>query len=139
MNLLLTSAGFTNQTIIDALADLTNLPLNKSKVSFIPTAANMEDVDKGWLVDDLDACRKIFKSIDIVDFSALPKEVWLPRLQGADVIVVGGGHTGHLMRTIHSSEFANEVRDLFKNRIYVGISAGSMVAGPQLNPNDVSR
>ena len=139
MDLLLTSAGLTNQTISNTLAELAGRPLSKLRLAFIPTAANMEDGDKGWLINDLNACRKLFQSIDIVDISALPKEIWLPRLQSTDVIVVGGGHTGHLMRVIHASGFVDEIQNLLQKRVYVGISAGSMVAGPQLDPNKVAQ
>jgi peptidase E len=37
-----------------------------------------------------------FASIDIVDISAMPKEMWLERLKEADVFFVEGGNTYHL-------------------------------------------
>ncbi|MCG2808784.1 MAG: hypothetical protein L6275_00345 [Candidatus Portnoybacteria bacterium] len=53
MKLLLTSAGITNKSIAQAVLDLTNLPAEKIKLAFIPTAANVEEGDKDWLIDDL--------------------------------------------------------------------------------------
>lgn len=62
-----------------------------------------------------------------MDISALPKHVWLPRLKKANVLVVGGGDSSHLIKCIVSSGLKNEFSTLLKNRIYVGISAGSNV------------
>ena len=82
MKLLLTSAGLTNQTIVKALDELVGKPLDQLKIAFIPTAANLEEGDKGWLIDDLRRLSFLkFKEIDIVDISALPKEIWLKRLK----------------------------------------------------------
>lgn len=53
MKLLLTSGGFTNKTIIKALADLLGKPFNKAKIVFVPTAANVESGGKEWLIDDM--------------------------------------------------------------------------------------
>lgn len=133
MKILLTSAGLVNRSIIGALADLTERPLGEVILSFIPTAANMEEGDKGWLIEDLEVCRKLFKSVDIVDFPALPKEIWLPRMQRADVLLFGGGHTGYLMKSLILAGLAEELPGLLDERVYVGISAGSMVAGPSLD------
>ena len=49
MKLLLTSSGFTNSSISDALLDLTKKPFNELNLAFIPTAANVEKGDKEWL------------------------------------------------------------------------------------------
>jgi dipeptidase E len=133
MKFLLTSAGLTNQTIVQALEHLTLRPLDLCGLAFIPTAAHWEDGDKGWLIDDLNVCLKLFRSLDIVDIAAIPPDVWLPRLRQADVIVVGGGHTGHLIECINESGLADQLPELLKERVYVGISAGSMVTGPSLN------
>jgi len=82
MKLLLTSAGITNQTILQGLDQLADRPLDQLKVAFIPTAANLEPGDKNWLIDDLRRLSFLkFKEIDIVDISALPKEIWQPRLE----------------------------------------------------------
>ena len=47
----------------------------------MPTAANIEEGDKTWLLDDLNNPRKLEpKSLDIVDIAALPKDIWRVRL-----------------------------------------------------------
>ncbi len=134
MKLLLTSAGFTNKTIINALVDLLHKPVSEASLVFIPTASNVEDDDKGWLIDDMNNARKLgFKLFDIVDISALPKEIWEARIIKADVIMVGGGNTYHLIYWMNKSGFADEIAEWLKTKIYVGISAGSIVMSEDLS------
>ncbi len=128
MKLLLTSGGFTNATLVQALVDLSEKPLSQCKLVFVPTAANMEPGDKCWLIDDLQNCKKLgCEEVDIVDFTAMPKEQWLPRFQNADILMFGGGNTYHLIYSMRESGLEDELLELLKSRIYVGISAGSMV------------
>ena len=133
MKLLLTSGGFTNKTIVNALQDLTSKPFKDLSLAFIPTASNVEEGDKGWLVDDMNNAKKLgFSSFDIVDLSALAREMWEKRLRAVDIIMVGGGNTFHLMYWMNKSGLSEILRDLLKTKVYVGISAGSMVMAPSL-------
>lgn len=133
MKLLLTSNGLSNQSIASALFDMAGKPANDTTVAFIPTAANIDKGDKGWLVDDLYNLKKQgLKSLDVVDISAMPKEIWLPRLEVADVLFFLGGNTYHLMRWLKESGLADLLPELLKTKVYAGISAGSMVTNPGL-------
>src|SRR3989304_1693563 len=117
MKLLLTSNGLVNKSIANALLDLVGKPFNKTNLAFIPTAANVEAGDKWWL---------------IVDISALPKNLWEPRLETADILLFGGGNVFHLMYWLDKSGLARLLPNLLKKRVYVGISAGSMVCGKRI-------
>lgn len=133
MKLLLTSGGLTNPSIANALFELVGKPAAETSIAFIPTAMNVGRGDKGWFIDDLANIKKQdCKLIDVVDVSALPQEVWLPRLQAADVLFFSGGNTSHLMRWIDESGLAKLLPDLLKTRVWAGISAGSMVTNPSL-------
>lgn len=123
MKLMLTSAGITNKSLEEALMRLAGDDIH---IAFIPTAANVEEGDKDWLIKDFVNCRKL-GTVDIVDISALEKKVWLPRLKKANVIFVGGGNTAYLMQCVKSSGFDLELPALLKTRVYVGISAGSLI------------
>ena len=128
MKLLLTSAGITNKFISDALLQLNGKSFEQSSMVFIPTAANVEPGDKDWLIDDMMHCKETgINSIDIVDISALPRDIWEPRIRSADIIVMGGGNTYHLMYWINNSGLADIMPELLKTKVYMGISAGSMV------------
>jgi len=130
MKLLLTSAGINNPTLTKALKKWTkDIDI---KIAFIPTAANVEEGNKDWLKNDYNDCLKL-GTLDIVDISKLDKDIWLPRLKKANIIVVGGGNTEYLMKCIVSSGLKKELPELLKNRVYVGISAGSIVMSKTLN------
>jgi dipeptidase E len=134
MKLLLTSEGFTNQSISNVLLDLAGKPFSELSLAYIPTASNVEDGDKGWVIDHMVGFKKLgFKSIDIVDISALPKDLWFPRLQAADVFLFEGGNTYHLMHWMEKSGLKELLPELLKTKVYVGISAGSMIAGPRFS------
>lgn len=129
MKLLLTSAGLTNTSIIEALAKLLGKPLSGVKLAYIPTAANVEEGEKDWLINDLHTCVTVGFEVDIVDISAINKELWLPRLEAAEVLFFGGGNTFHLMYWIEHSGLKELLPELLEDRIYVGLSAGSCVTG----------
>lgn len=133
MKLLLTSGGLRNPTIIKAFLDLADKPVTELKVAFIPTAQNIKAGDKKWVFDQLTSLKDLnVKQIDIVDFSAVPKEMWLPRLQESDVIFVNGGDTLYLMDCCNKFGLTQEIPELLKDKVYVGVSAGSYIATPDL-------
>lgn len=129
MKLLLTSGGITNKSIASALFDLVGKQAKESSLVFIPTASNVETGDKGWLIDDLvNLKRQNFKSIDIADISAVEEKIWRPKLEASDILFFEGGNTYHLMAWINRSGLASALQNLLKDKVYVGVSAGSMVA-----------
>ncbi len=133
MKLLLTSSGISNSSIADALAGLVGRPFSELNIVFIPTAASLEKDDKSWLVKDLHNAKELgFKNFYITDLAIAPREVWLPQLEAADVIMVGGGHTEFLYESMEKSGFIKELPLLLKSRVYVGISAGSIVCAEQM-------
>ena len=103
-------------------------------MAFIPTASNVETGDKDWLINDLINIKKQnFKSIAITDISAVSEDIWRPQLEEADVLFFEGGNTYHLMRWINQSGLIKILPDLLKTKVYVGLSAGSMVTAPDLD------
>lgn len=129
MKLLLTSSGITNISIANALGELLGKPFEKSAITFIPTAANVEKGDKTWLVEDMNNLKKLgFPTFDVIDISAVGREYWLPSFETADVLVFSGGNTSHLLTWLEKSGVAKELPRLLKTKVYMGISAGSMVA-----------
>jgi dipeptidase E len=133
MKLLLTSGGLTNDSISDALLELVGKPAKDISLVFIPTASNVEMGDKDWLIDDLKNLQKQgFKSIDIADISAVSESVWKPKFEEADVMFFEGGNTYHLMEWINKSGLIDLLPEYLKTKVWVGVSAGSMVTNPDL-------
>ena len=133
MKLLLTSSGITNESIANALFELTWKRPEETTVVFIPTASNVESGNKDWLINDLINLKKQkFKSIEITDISAVDEKIWKPSLEWADVLFFEGGNTYHLMRRLNKSGLSELLPELLKDKAYVGVSAGSMVTNPDL-------
>ncbi len=133
MKLFLTSGGFEHQLLIDELLKLIGKPFSETSVAFIPTASNLEDGDKWWLIKDLKMCQKLkFKSVDIIDISAIPEVVWKKRLLASDVLIFEGGNTYHLMYWINKSGLNKLLPGLLNTKVYIGISAGTIVTTPGL-------
>jgi len=134
MKLLLTSAGISNPGIHDALVDLLGKPVSESKALFIPTAiyaipGSAEIVNKvirGSLGDPF--CDLNWKSLGILELttlSSIKPELWIPELQEADALLVGGGDCQFLTYWMQQSGLAALLPSL--EIVYVGLSAGSMI------------
>ncbi len=133
MKLLLTSNGLANQSIAKALVELVGKPAAETTIVFIPTAMNVARGSKDWFINDLNNIKKQgFKFIDIVDISALPKEIWLPKIENGDVLFFSGGSSYHLMHWLKKSGLSELLPELLKTRVYAGISAGSIVTNPSI-------
>lgn len=133
MKLLLTSAGISNKLIENALFELVGKKPEDTSVVFIPTASNVEMGDKSWLIKDLLYFKnKKFKSIYIVDISAVSEKIWKPQFETADILFFEGGNTYHLMEWINKSGLVSLLPEFLKTKVYVGVSAGSMVLGKDL-------
>jgi len=134
MKLLLTSNGFSNEAIAAALFDLVGKKPSDTNLVFIPTASNVESGHKDWFIDDLINIKKQnFASVAITDISAVPENIWRPQLEEADVLFFEGGNTYHLMSWINESGLVKLLPEMLKSKVYVGLSAGSMITGPDLN------
>lgn len=134
MKLLLTSEGITNASIATALLKLLGKPFEKSRVTYIPTAANGEEGDKSWVEVAMHGIRRLGPlSFDVVDIAAVPKDMWLPSFQNADALVFGGGNADYLLTWMKKSGVAAVLPQLLKTKVYVGISAGSMAAAKNIS------
>ncbi len=136
MKLLLTSGGLRNSTLVEELIKLVDKPVSEIKIAFIPTALNPKSGDKGWAINTLTQLNNMGAAqVDIVDISALSEDVWLPRLEDSDVIFVNGGDTTYLMHCFNNSGLTKALPKLLETRVYVGSSAGSYIATPDLRFN----
>lgn len=133
MKLLLTSAGLTNQSISKALFDMVGKKPEDTTLCFIPTAANVEIGDKDWFINDLiNIHKQNFKSVAIADISAVPENIWRPQIEEADILFFEGGNTYYLMKWVNKSGLYKLLPELLKTKVYVGVSAGSMITNPDL-------
>jgi dipeptidase E len=136
MKLLLTSGGIVNSILAKTLLEMAARPANEIKVAFIPTAMNTEPGDKGWAIAQMTRLQTLgVGQLDIVEISAVPKGIWLPRLEESNLIFVNGGNTTHLMTCFNEAGLTEILPELLQTRVYVGVSAGSYIATPDLRFN----
>lgn len=133
MKLLLTSAGISNNSIKKSFLNLVGKNPDDISLAFIPTASSIEEGDKSWLINDLINLKNLgLKSISIVDISAVERKIWEPQLRKSDVLFFEGGNTFHLMEWINKSGLIEILPELLKTKVYVGVSAGSMILSPNM-------
>lgn len=132
MKLLLSSAGITNQSIANAVVELVGKAASDTKVALIPTASNLEKGNKDWYIRQLTNLQRYgFSWIDIVDISA-PEVQWRERLAEVDVVVMSGGNTFYLLDQVRKSGFDEWLKGNLEKKVYVGISAGSIITTPSI-------
>jgi dipeptidase E len=132
MKLLLTSAGVRNQSLADALHALHGKLVGDVKIGFVPTAANIEGGNKDWFIAQLTRLQSYgYTWIDVIDIAAADVD-WRTRLAEVDVIVVSGGNTFYLLDQIRKSGFDVWLKEHIDSKVYVGMSAGSIVATPSI-------
>ena len=139
MRLLLTSAGISNPSIRDALADLLGKPIAESSALCVPTAAYALPGGAGmaWRLISGSAlsplCELGWKSLGVLELTALPsikEEYWVPMVQETDALLVGGGDPHYLCYWMQQSGLADLFPSLLRKMVYVGVSGGSMVMTP---------
>ena len=132
--MLLTSAGVRNEALRSALVDLVGRPLSAAAVAVIPTAAIAGAGDHGWLVQNLSRLHGLgWRGFQVLELNALPAAMILERLSSADVIYVEGGNVYHLANSIIVNGLAAEMELLLESKVYVGVSAGSMIFSRNLS------
>jgi dipeptidase E len=134
VKLLLTSAGLHNQTLRQALRDLLGKPFSSANVVYVPTASLAEPGDHSWFVADLNLLHSLgWHELDILELNGLPRQLVLDRLLHADAIYVEGGSHYHLARSITGNDLAGGLLQALEDRVYVGVSAGSMIFSRHLD------
>jgi dipeptidase E len=132
--MLLTSFGIRNKILRSALADLIGKPLADVSVAFIPTASVAAAGDHGWFVDDLSRLHGLgWRRLDILELNGLPRPMVIERLRDADVIYAEGGNHYHLANSIILNGLAAEMAAIVESKVYVGVSAGSMIFSRNLS------
>jgi dipeptidase E len=127
VRMLLTSAGMANASIEGAFADLVGRPFEDTAVVVVLTASLAVPGDKRWVINELARLDNLgFRQIDLLDL-AVPSPSVETRLHEADVVYALGGDLYHLARTILDRNLVGLFEELLAEKVYVGVSAGSMI------------
>ncbi|NTW45895.1 MAG: type 1 glutamine amidotransferase-like domain-containing protein [Candidatus Moranbacteria bacterium] len=122
---------------IDRIVPLLPKPAAEMRVAFVPTAGDIYDPHP-WVEADRDALVGLGFQVADIDLKTCHGEELRKRLSGADIIFVAGGSTSYLLEQAQLSGFVVIARDLVRaGKIYVGSSAGSLLAGPDIEVDKV--
>lgn len=106
-----------------------------NKLVFIDTAAEPkgEREDLAWLKNDRQALVDAGFAVSDYTITGKIKNQLKNDLTGFDYIYMSGGNTAYLLEQSQKSGFASLIKELIqKGKIYIGTSAGSIIAGPRL-------
>ena len=147
MKLLLTSGGVTNASIRGSLVELLGKPIAASSALCIPTAEYghpMCTPASAWRFvsgkSPSAMCDLGWKSLGLLELTALPsidEERWVSWIRQADVFLVDGGDAAYLCHWMRQSRFAALLPTL-SDKVWVGVSAGSMVMTPRIGQDFVN-
>jgi dipeptidase E len=140
VKLLLTSAGIKNPSINDAMLELLGKPIAECDALCIPTAS-YGHTPQGFRGSyrfitgqaTTHMCELGWKSLGVLELAALAtldRELWLPAVGEADVLLANGGDALYLAHHMRESGLADHLPAL--NAVWVGLSAGSMVMTPRI-------
>ncbi len=91
--------------------------------------------DLSWYEDDMKGLRNA--GFDVIEFSVSGKseKQLSDALVSIDVIFVSGGNTFYLLQESQKTDFIKIVQEKVENGLpYIGSSAGSVIAGPDIEP-----
>ncbi len=130
--LLLTSAGFENPKIGTKFLEIIGKPASEIKIIFIPTAAVTEG-EKYYV----GKCKKELLEVGIdeenIKVLDLDHQISYSEVAGFDVIYVCGGNTFYLLNMVRKTGFDKVIKQfLEKGKVYMGVSAGSILMGPNI-------
>ncbi len=142
-NVLLTDSGWGRsleggvyENILRKFHELLGKPAEEAKVLFIPTAATKEEA-------------KIYAGkcfAELLIAGILPNHIYVYDIDGRmsaeqamrfDVIYFTGGDTSFLLRRVKETGFDTMIKKMvYANKVYVGVSAGSLIATSHIGAGD---
>lgn len=104
------------------------------RVLFIPTAGNVNK-DVWWIDKDRDVLGKMGFRITELDIAGKPPQKLEAALQNTDMVYVAGGNTFYLLQQLRDTGFDKLLTQYVEAGVlYAGASAGSLVAGLDIEP-----
>ena len=128
MSMLLTSDGVLHGPAHDALLDLLGKPISESRTVVVLDGMLPFAGDKGGMLDHVQQYRALgWAECDVLTLSSGPASGIEARLRAADVVFCYGGTNHWLAHSWRATGLAPVLRELLDEKVYVGMSAGSMI------------
>jgi dipeptidase E len=131
MKIILTSDGLSSKKLKDQFVDLLDKPIKEIKMLVVvglETKEYMKFVN--GVVSELTPLGINRQNIFVVNIS---KKVDFSKLLDIDVVYLLGGSTFYILENLRKNKFDEFIQKWKgKNKIFMGISAGSIIAGPNI-------
>jgi len=130
--LFLTSSAYM---VIDDIVSKFGKTVEGLRLMFLNTASEVEKGEKKWLQDDRDSL--VRAGFDVFDYTLTGKseEDVVQAVAEIDVLFVAGGNTFYLLSQARKCRLDKIVQELInRGVVYIGSSAGSLLAGPDIEP-----
>ena len=113
--------------------DFAGQNIRAKEVLFIPTAANVEEY-RDYVDEAKEAFAKMGFTLQILDVSKASEAEAKAKIGAAQVLYVSGGNTFYLLRELKKKGLTDLIANRVRNGelIYVGESAGAMIAAPSM-------
>ena len=119
------------QSVAKDLAE--HLDPNIKRFLFVITASELEKGNRWWLRADRKSMTELGFELENYTLTDKTKEQVKDALSKVDGIIMAGGNTFYLLWKIQQSDSAGLIKQFVKDgRIYIGSSAGSMVASSDI-------
>ncbi len=127
--LLLTSAGFLNEKITKVFLSELGKPANKAKVLMVTSARTDEEQFY------IDASKKELEDLGVKDIITyrIDRQIQKEEMDTFDAVYVCGGNTYLIFDEMKKNHFDKMLINFVnKGGLYVGVSAGSIIPGPDI-------
>ncbi len=122
---------------IKSLLPYLNKNPNEMTVAFIPTAGDLYK-EKPWMEEDRESLVKLGFKVEDIDLKNKTSLELKESLQEKDIIFLAGGNTSYLLEQAQKSGFLDVAKEMVTNgTIYIGSSAGSLLAGPSIEVDKI--
>lgn len=125
--LFLTSAGLPIE-ISEEFLKLLNKDIKETKLCFI-TTASIPEKDKWYVEKDRKRLLELGFKVQEMDLRKENEMSLNNKLKNFDVVYVEGGNTFYLLKYVWESGFDKAIKPFLTTGVYVGVSAGSIIAG----------
>src|SRR5680860_1472233 len=130
MKLILTSAGLSNQRIIDAFLKLLNKEPKETSLLIVVYGQNEEEKFQFHINESR-------KEVENLGFKAtvlnMNESLSIDSLQNFDAFYVCGGNTFSILAKMRDTGIDNFIKSqVLGGSVYLGVSAGSIIAGPDI-------
>ena len=126
------SGSLQNEVVRGALLDLIGKPFGESRIVVIIDAILPFPGSKAVLLKHLVEYQSLgWAEFDVLSLHAGPPSLVESRLRSADVVFGYGGSNHWLAHSWHATGLAPVLRELLDEKVYLGLSAGSMIFSTQ--------